>query len=165
MKRLLWFCLLIIFQAQARPFYDFDSSNSIEVSFSSPYPVSSFKKIKTLATQLWSQVNEGLEDGDSKEQFEYAISDFAHSVLDLNTLCDLLVADFGKELHGPSRRYHPDLGVMFEELYYLFELVHALDQMFDQVMDGHMSDQAACVKVVLDRIQSKMERTLKASAP
>jgi len=73
--------------------------------------------------------------------------------------------DVQGQIQGAGVRYHyKNTQKMLEEMRYLSDLIGSLEQAFDTVMSGHMSDQAACVKVVLDRIKKKMERTLQ-SAP
>lgn len=141
-------------------------SPAFQVSFSSPYPVSHFAKIKSLATKLWSEVHASLEDQSIKYNLEVSIGDFAHAVLDLNTLCDVLIADVTAQIYGMSVRYHAkDMYHTLEEVQYLLNLIRSLEENFDATMVGHISDQAACIKVVFNRISKKMERMLAASAP
>lgn len=141
-------------------------NQEVEVSFSSPYPSSPFKKIKTLASKLWGEVNAGLQDVTVKDRLSNTIIGFAHAVLDLNTLCDQLVAEVDSQLSGAGLRYqNHDMRRTLEELEYLQELIQSLEEKFDILMQEHISDQAACVKVVLTRIKKKMERTLRTSAP
>ncbi len=141
-------------------------SSTVEVSFSAPYPVSPFARIKSLATKLWSEVQASLEDRSVRDTLEETIGDFAHAVLDLNTLCDVLVADVTAQMHGMSVRYEgKDMYHIFEEVQYLLGLIRSLESNFDTSMTGHISDQAACVKIVFNRISKKMERMLAAFAP
>ena len=137
----------------------------VAVSFSSLYPMSPLKKTKVLAIQLWAEVNEAAEDVVARDILENSIVDFTYTVLDLHTLCDLLAKDIQAQLNGTSARYqYKNIQKALEEVRYLTDLIGSLEQTFDRAMDGHVSDQAACVKVVLDRIKKKMERTLQ-SAP
>lgn len=144
----------------------FHPDEQVAVSFSSPYPSSPIKQIKALATKLWGEVNASLQDANVKDQLENTITNFAHAMLDLNTLCDVLVADVNAQLGGVGLRYQSrDVSRTLEEVQYLLQLIQSLDENFDSTMQGHISDQAACIKVVLNRIKKKMERTLHASAP
>ena len=164
-KRLFYigFLLFTLTTSQAR--FGELPDEQISVSFSSPYPTSSLKRIKILATQLWAEVNAGIEDVSARDNIEDSIVDFAHTVLDLHTLCDSLVQEVHGQLNGMSVRYQrKNTQKTLEEMRYLTDLIGSLENTFDQVMDGHVSDQAACVKVVLDCIRKKMERTL-LSAP
>lgn len=137
----------------------------IAVSFSSLYPMSPVKKTKVLATQLWSEVNAAVEDVGTRDNLENSIVNFAHTVLDLYTSCDFLIKDIQAQLNGTGTRYqYKNTQKTLEEMRYLADLIGSLEQTFDRAMDGHVSDQAACVKVVLDCIKKKMERTLQ-SAP
>lgn len=157
------FLLLIVSTAHAR--FGGMSDEYVAVSFSSLYPMSPLKKTKALATQLWSEVNAASEDVGTRDNLESSIVDFAHTVLDLYTSCDFLIKDVQAQLNGTGVRYqYKNTQKTLEEMRYLADLIGELEQKFDQTMDGHVSDQAACVKVVLDCIKKKMERTLQ-SAP
>jgi hypothetical protein len=141
------------------------SNEQIAVSFSSLYPTSPFKKVKVLATQLWNRVDEGFEDIVARDTFENSIVTFTHTVLDLNTLSDLFIKDVHAQSRSTTNRYqHKSAQKTLEEVEYLKNLIDSLKNSFDQIMDGHVSDQAVCVKVVLDSIKKKMERIL-LSAP
>lgn len=150
-------CIATLVQVQCSEL----SREQIAVSFSSLYPVSPLKKVKVLATQLWTEVNAGLEDVAVRDQLEDAMVGFAHAVLDLNTESDLLLKDVQAQLSGETTRYqHKNMQKTLEDVAYVKNLIGSLEDVFDRVMDGHVSDQAACVKVVLDCIKKKMERTL-----
>lgn len=155
--------LLVSFTVQAK-FGDMPNEY-VAVSFAALYPTSPLKKVKILATQLWAEVNAATEDVVVRGMLQHSIVDFAHTVLDLHTLSDLLIKEIQGQFNDTSIRYqYSNTQKMAEEMRYLSNLIGSLEQAFDKVMDGHVSDQAACVKVVLDCIKKKMERTLQ-SAP
>lgn len=158
------FLLLFLTTGHAQ-FGGISDAARLAVSFSSIYPTSAVTQAKSLATQLWTEVNTAVEDVAARDVLENSIVNFAHTVLNLYVLCDLLIQDAHAQLNGVGVRYqNKDVQKTLEEMRYLTDLVHSLEETFDQAMDGHVSDQAACVKVVLDCLKKKMERTL-LSAP
>lgn len=156
--------LLLLFSTVHAQFGDV-SHEQIAVSFAALYPTSPLKKVKVLATQLWAEANAATQDNEVKQHLENSIVNFTHTVLDLYTQCEALLKDIQLRLNGTSMRYqHKSTEKALEDLQYLTSLVGSLEGTFDRAMEGHVSDQAACVKVVLEYIRKKMERTLQ-SAP
>ena len=147
---------------------DFASVTSrarLAVSFSSLYPLSRVTEAKTLATQLWTEINVALADITTRDLFEDSIVGFTDAVLELHLLCGYVTKDAQAQLNGVGSEYqHKNIQKTLEEIHYLADLVNELSKTFDKAMDGHVSDQAACVKIVLENITKKMERTL-LSAP
>lgn len=165
-NRIVYISFLLLFLTTSHThFGEAHDTARLAVSFSSPYPVSVVTQAKTLATQLWTEVNSAVEDVAARDALENSIVGFAHTVLNLYVLSDLVVQDTHAQLNGVGVRYqNKNVQKILEEMRYLTNLISSLEETFDRAMDGHVSDQAACVKVVLDCIKKKMERTL-LSAP
>ena len=94
------------------------------------------------------------------------ITDFAYTVLELHILVDCVLKQTRDVMRGISTRYQEqDILRIMQELAYLHELIASVHRVFDEVMQEHQSDQAACVTVTFDYMQEEMERMLAASAP
>ncbi len=153
--------LLLILSMADASIGDITDSARLAVSFSSPYPASPVTQAKSLATQLWTEVNNAVEDVTARDMLEGSIVNFSDTVLDLYVLGSLVIKNAQIQLDGVGSRYHyKSIQKTLEEMRYLVDLIGSLEQTFDRAMDGHFSDQAACVKVVLSCIKKKMERTL-----
>ncbi len=129
-----------------------DNQNIIFSFDGSLYPVSPLQQLRSCAMSIWSDVDGASMSSQLLFKFDQNIDEHAHKILDVYAI-----------LYGLQNTKKMDEVVAVEdeeEFRSLARLINDIEYKFDKVMVNHRSDQASCFKVVLQKIQKKLERML-----
>lgn len=116
----------------------------VAVFFANPYPVSPVKELRGLLMSLWSQADEAVQSPENLAAWnEKHQALFVEQLLDASTIVDFLCVQ--------HRQYA-------EEMRALLPVIHALEKSTYRLIASIVTDDTACMKIVLDRIKKKMEQ-------
>ena len=122
-----------------------------KISFNgSLYPTSPLQQLRSSTMSIWSDVHGAFMSSQLLFQFDQNIDLYAEKLLDVYAM-----------VYG-LQSAQKDMLVQEDQEYFssLYKLVSDIEVKFDGAMVGHRSDQASCCKVVLQKIQKKLERML-----
>lgn len=116
----------------------------IAVFFANPYPVSPVKELRGLLMSLWSDADEAMQSPDTRVLWTERHQElFVERLLDASTMVDLLCVQ--------DNQYA-------EEMKTLLHVIHSLEKSMYRLINGTITEDTACMKIVLDRIKKKMEQ-------
>ena len=121
------------------------------ISFSGTlYPTSPLQQLRSCTMSIWSDVHGACMSSQLLFQFDQNIDLYAQKLLDVYAM-----------VYG-LQNTKKDTLVQEDQEYFssLYKLVNDIEVKFDGAMVDHRSDQASCCKVVLQKIQKKLERML-----
>ena len=126
--------------------YDAHDTVSVSVSFDhNLYPISPVQECRATAMQLWSDINKASLSSQVQLQFNEHINIYVEKFLDLYALFYSLIQ---KKLLDN------------DEVLSLYKLVYDMEYRFDKVMIDCRNDKLSCCKIVLEKIQKKLEQML-----
>lgn len=124
-----------------------DAAYTQTMSFDgSVYPGSCMQKARACAMQVWTSARKAVCSYQEQGRFERELDLFLETVL---------------KLHGyVAQAQEPEdkSSVSEAEITSLLGVVKDVERYFDIVMFGRISDQASCVKVILQKVQNKIEQ-------
>lgn len=114
----------------------------VALFFANPYPLSPAKSLRVLLMELWGESFEAAQT----TRFEWSDEQqqtFTAKLLDVNTLVDLFAA---KNDHDTANMHG------------LIVLVTAIEKSVYSIKSDTKNEYLGCIKIVLDRIKTKMEQ-------
>jgi hypothetical protein len=147
----IFFCCIIFASLKT---FAVDHYDSIELDFiGSPYPSTPVSLVRQLAMNLWGDFHAARYSLEMKLVCERKIDMYVDKALQLyKYACDVTSCNNADENTGVIEYAN--------EITALIKLISSTEFEFDNAMVGHKSDQASSIKILLQKIQKKLEQAL-----